>query len=250
MPTQDSIPRLSLRIAFRRNQIWFSELVGILFIAAALLCLTAFGAATLVNEWRITSNNRAISQLKSQRIVLERRLSEWRKKDQMSATLGEFAKGRLPRQTINLLVDLVYQSSLAYGYDPLLMLAVIHVESVFEPEALGRYRDGNFSGALGLMQIKFETAQEVARDLGISLESRQELLNPEINVALGVAYLTRLIAKFNSLKLGILAYNQGPGIIVESIAGKRPLSTRYYHKVLRSYYRLRQTYQRSQGSSS
>jgi soluble lytic murein transglycosylase-like protein len=138
-----------------------------------------------------------------------------------------------------MLIEQVHQNSRAYGYDPRLVLAVIHVESVFDADALGRYKDGNYSGAMGLMQLKFETAQEVARDLEISLESIDDLFIPEINIALGVAYLTRLIAKFNSLKLGILAYNQGPGIILESISGKRPLSVRYYNKVLKSYYMMK-----------
>ncbi len=47
-----------------------------------------------------------------------------------------------------------------------------------------------------------------------------------------------MTALFKDLKLGILAYNQGPGTILESIHGDRPLSLRYYEKVLRAYYRL------------
>jgi soluble lytic murein transglycosylase len=93
------------------------------------------------------------------------------------------------------------------------------------------------------MQLKFSTAQGVAAELGIPLKSPEDLFVPEVNIALGVAYLTQLIAMFKDLKLGILAYNQGPGTIMESLAGKRPLSISYYDKVLKTYYRLKRTYE-------
>jgi soluble lytic murein transglycosylase-like protein len=245
MESDPTPPRISLRVVFRGGRIWFSELVGILFVAAALMCLSACGAVVLVNESAIRGNARTISRLKTERIVLTHTLDEWREKATMSAVLTEFVKNRLPRQNINMLVDLVYKNSTTYGYDPLLVLAVIHVESFFETEALGQYKGGTYSGALGLMQLMFETAQEVAGDLGMTLESVEDVFVPEVNIALGVAYLTRLIAQFKSLRLGILAYNQGPAVVAKSISRKSPLSATYYNKVLRSYYRLKQMRDRS-----
>jgi len=250
MAAEQSIPRMSFRIFFRRNQIWFSELVGVLIVSIILIALGSFGIALMAKQNTIRANAQKLARLKADRIVFSGTLAQWQDKDIISATLTEFVKGRVSRQSINLLVQQVYQSSRTYGYDPLLVLAVIHVESVFDADALGRYRDGNFSGAIGLMQLKFETAQEVAKDLGISLESVEELHIPEINIALGVAYLTQVIAQFHSLKLGILAYNQGPGVILESISGKRPLSVRYYNKVLKSYYKLKDMHRKRRSPTS
>jgi soluble lytic murein transglycosylase len=88
------------------------------------------------------------------------------------------------------------------------------------------------------MQLKLETAQTIAASLGMTVRSNADLFRPDVNIALGVAYLTQLIAHFKSFKLGLLAYNQGPGVIVEQLATQQPLSIDYYHKVLKSFYRF------------
>ncbi|HEX2959622.1 MAG TPA: transglycosylase SLT domain-containing protein, partial [Chitinispirillaceae bacterium] len=102
----------------------------------------------------------------------------------------------------------------------------------------GRYRSGDLSGAMGLMQVKFETAQEMAKRLNIILNSKEDLLKPEVNIAVGVAYLTHLINRFKNFKLGLLAYNQGPQTIKTTLSKNEPLSINYYKKVLNSYYKL------------
>jgi soluble lytic murein transglycosylase len=89
------------------------------------------------------------------------------------------------------------------------------------------------------MQLKIETAREVAHALGIPFKNEHDLYNPEINVPLGIAYLTQQISQFKSLKLGLLAYNQGPGVVLTTIKQNRPLSIEYYEKVLKHYFGLR-----------
>lgn len=233
--------RYPLNIILRKNQLWLSELLGFVFVLSLLSALMVISIEIFINEATIRKNNNALTRLYRDQISLSDSLSNLRKKNSILTSINEFVNGRLPSSTVNHLTELVYQNSRTYGYDPDLLLAVIHVESVFDRDALGRYRNGNFSGALGLMQLKFETAQDVARDLNIPLKSRNDLFIPEINIALGVAYLTRLIALFKDLKLGILAYNQGPGTVMESLAGKRSLSIKYYNKVLKSYFNLKKT---------
>jgi hypothetical protein len=242
--TDETLGTFTLGITYRRKHIWLSELAGGIFVGITLFCISGFGAVVFVNEHRIHVNNRTISRLATERILLSQALEELREQEMISFTLTEFGRGRLSRQTINMLVDLVYRNSRTYGYDPLLVLAVINVESYFETGAMGQFKSGNFSGAMGLMQIKLETAREVARDLGITIEKTEDIFDPEINIALGVGYLTKLIASFKSLKLGILAYNQGPGVIRESISGKRPLSQQYYQKVLQNYFKLKEMHQK------
>jgi soluble lytic murein transglycosylase len=231
----------NFRIGYFPRQIWLSELSGILFAAAVLICFSVLGITTLVKERNIRKNTGTISKLDTERILLSREIRRMGEQDMIMSSLEEFGRGRLSRQTVKLLVNLVYKNSRTYGYDPLLVLAVIHVESYFRTDAHGRFRSGNSSGALGLMQIKFETALEVAEDLNIAIEKPEDVFDPEINIALGVGYLTQCISRFNSLKLGILAYNQGPDVIRQSISGKRPMSEDYYRKVLQSYFRLKES---------
>jgi len=220
------------------SNLWISELLSIAVVAVLLGTLGGTGAVILRNRAVIRNRRREIAVLRAEKISAGYLLRELREKDRIARILYSFTRGRVDQQVVATVAGHVYRSANRYGYDPLLLLAVIHVESVFEPRALGRFRSGKLSGALGLMQLKYETAREVARDLGMELRSEDDLFRPEINLVLGAAYLTRVIALFKSFKLGLLAYNQGPGTILESLTKNKPLSIRYYEKVLRSYYRL------------
>ncbi len=209
------------------------------FVVLVAISLSGAAVSIVRKEADINSQQKRIEQLKTQKVALERSLKVLHEKDKIASTLQNYARSQISSHTLADLVNLVFENSKTFGYDPLLVLAVIHVESVFDPQALGRYRSGALSGAMGLMQLKFSTAQEVAQDLGIVLTFPEDLLRPEVNIPLGVAYLTRLIAQFNSFKLGVLAYNLGPGTVSRSLHKKHPLPLRYYRKVLRSYYALR-----------
>jgi soluble lytic murein transglycosylase len=98
------------------------------------------------------------------------------------------------------------------GLDPLLVAAVIHVESHFNPFAVSAV------GACGLMQLMPPTAQWLLdKDSpGSEAEStgklvRGHLFNPVLNVKLGTAYLAQLMQRFDGdLHLALIAYNAGP----------------------------------------
>lgn len=229
----------SLPIVIRKNHVWLSELLGMFVGIVVALALITMGWTAILNDHKIQKYNTILPLIKNERIVVSHTLKELKQKFTIVAVLDTFSHGKLSDEIKWILAELVYRNSKTYGYDPLLVLAVIHVESLFNPKARGQYRDGNYSGALGLMQLKTETAQQVAEALGIPFKSKDDLFVPEINIPLGIAYLTQQISHFKSLKLGILAYNQGPGVIVSSLKNKRPLSIRYYNKVLKSYFSLR-----------
>lgn len=89
-----------------------------------------------------------------------------------------------------------------YGVDPLLALAIMREESRFDPEALSTAR------AVGLMQVMPTTASGV---LG-SRVTPSRLMNPQLNIRTGVAYLGGLLRRFDgSIPLAVAAYNSGPG---------------------------------------
>jgi soluble lytic murein transglycosylase-like protein len=230
--------KFHIGILFHGNKIWLSELTSIFFVILICGTLVIFSLLILKNEIYSNTLTKEFSSLKRSCLLSENELNHLRDIYRISQILYSFAGKNIPTETIIKVSELVHKNSRQFGYDPLLLLAVIHVESVFDPKALGRYRSGTLSGALGLMQLKFATAQSVAKRLDLLPLKREDLFKPEINLVLGTAYLTKLISQFKSFKLGLLAYNAGPGTIRTYLLRNEPLPLRYYKKVLRSYYNL------------
>jgi soluble lytic murein transglycosylase len=245
MSTQRATQSVRFGLILHGNKVWISEFLSIIFVSSTLVVLFALTFSILLDEAIIRGNDRKISALKNDSLSMTKSIGEMSEKVIIADALMSFRGGRLPGQTCAQLADIVYKNSTTYGYDPFLLLAVIHVESVFSPKAMGQYRNGDASGAFGLMQIKLETAQEIAKSLGLNVTTIHDLFKPEVNLAIGVGYLTRLIAQFHSFKLGLLAYNQGPAVIREHLSSQTPLSIRYYNRVLNSYFLLQKSAQSS-----
>jgi soluble lytic murein transglycosylase-like protein len=95
--------------------------------------------------------------------------------------------------------DLITEHARAHGLDPDLVRAVIQVESAFNPRAVSP------KGAMGLMQLMPATASE----FGV-----EDPFDPEENIRAGVAYLRRLLDRYeNRVELALAAYNAGPGAV-------------------------------------
>lgn len=95
----------------------------------------------------------------------------------------------------------IHDEATRAGLDPLLVLALIHVESSFDPGAVSP------AGATGLMQLREPTMRQEAERSGLSSADPRD---PVANVRAGVRYLHRLVAAFGSVELGLMAYNAGP----------------------------------------
>jgi len=134
------------------------------------------------------------------------------------------------------------------GPDPLLVVALMRQESLFDPDARSP------AGARGLMQLLPSTAERIAREIG--RPSVGDLYEPQTNVTLGVAYLDRLARRYDGdwVKT-IAAYNGGenavakwesrfgdlePDEFVESITYRETRD--YVKKVLGNYRRYREQY--------
>jgi soluble lytic murein transglycosylase len=92
------------------------------------------------------------------------------------------------------------------GLSPLLLLAIIRQESLFDPTA------GSSAGALGLTQVMPLTGSEIAQELGIEDFSALDLLRPLVSIRFGAHYLASQLDLFDGdLFLALAAYNGGPG---------------------------------------
>lgn len=118
--------------------------------------------------------------------------------------------------------EMVHRLAPHFGVDPQLALAVISVESGFQPKAVSP------KNAQGLMQLMPQTAQRFRV---------KNAFDPEDNVKGGLAYLRWLLAYFQgNVSLVAAAYNAGERA-VESHGGIPPfVETReYVRKIARIY---------------
>jgi peptidoglycan lytic transglycosylase len=90
-----------------------------------------------------------------------------------------------------------------YQLDPALLAGVIYQESKFRADAKSK------SGALGLMQLKPETAKGIAIRTGGNRFQTSDLYDPEINIRYGSWYLRHLLNKYGEERTALAAYNAG-----------------------------------------
>jgi soluble lytic murein transglycosylase-like protein len=102
----------------------------------------------------------------------------------------------------------IAEESNAAGFDPLLVLALIDVESDFEQASISPM------GARGLMQIRPQTLSWLAEQAGIDDVHSAMEEDPTLDVRLGVRYLKSLKERFGSLDKALFAYNLGPAKMI------------------------------------
>jgi soluble lytic murein transglycosylase len=102
--------------------------------------------------------------------------------------------------------ELVQAEAEAKGLDPLLVMALIRQESLFEGFAT------SYAYAYGLMQIIPSTGQSIAQSLAWADYETDDLYRPFISVKFGTWYLAQQLERFDGLVYPALsAYNAGPG---------------------------------------
>ena len=176
------------------------------------------------------SNSYGLTPSDASWINWEKQTFERSLKDRVAQQILLYKTG-LKTSYINNLSGLIVHESKKYGYDPLLLTAVIITESSFNNWARSN------RGALGLMQIRPATGKELAAEVSVQWQGTPSLYNPETNIALGAYYLNKLYLHFGDLGLALEAYNHGPSRLKGYLKkGYRP--TRYSRKVFKHYGRL------------
>ena len=123
---------------------------------------------------------------------------------------ADFVLELAPRELVDLLYPLPYRESLLAhapprGIDPRFVLSIARQESRFQPDAK------SVAAARGLMQFIPETANDIARQLGLSDFTQDNLYNPDTAILFGSQYLANLFKEFPAQPQAVAAsYNGGP----------------------------------------
>jgi len=94
--------------------------------------------------------------------------------------------------------ELIAAAAEAHGVDPILVQALIKVESNYQPRAKSH------KGAMGLMQLMPATAREY---------KVRNAYDPKANIDAGIKKLKGLLDKFQVVDLALAAYNAGEGAV-------------------------------------
>lgn len=88
--------------------------------------------------------------------------------------------------------------------DPYLIASIIRQETGFEPATVSN------ADAIGIMQIMPAEAASIAARAGLPPPTREQLFDPKVNIAMGVAeFVQKLAAEHGNNMLAIAAYNAG-----------------------------------------
>jgi soluble lytic murein transglycosylase-like protein len=129
--------------------------------------------------------------------------------------------------------EAIAEESERAGFDPLLVLAIISVESEFQEAAV------SIVGAKGLMQVRPTTLFFVAEREGLRLSPREIESDPSLNVRLGVRYLKSMCEQFRgNLDVALMAYNAGPTRIFGAVRERNLEPFQNYVRAVRTRYSM------------
>lgn len=104
--------------------------------------------------------------------------------------------------------QIVMDQARLQGIRPEWILGIMRRESAFDASAESNAK------ALGLMQLMPGTARDIGRQMGMQLVAKEDILQPDLNVKLGSAYLRDMLKRFSgNYAQATAAYNAGPGRI-------------------------------------
>ena len=106
------------------------------------------------------------------------------------------------KNTPNVLA-LVEKASLKYGIPKEILMAIISVESGFNPRAYNKNKDGTEDR--GLMQVNYQHNLGLMKEYGIT--DPEQLYNPELNIEVGARILYENYKRFGNWVMAIKAYN-------------------------------------------
>jgi soluble lytic murein transglycosylase-like protein len=158
--------------------------------------------------------------------------------DEVVAARGEVALARLQLERANGVIDYstkyqipadlagaIYDIAAAEGVDPALGFQLVKIESDFKRDARSP------AGAIGYTQLQVATARFYDPKI-----TEAKLRDREVNLRIGFRFLKELLGQFDGdMHLALLAYNRGPGRVLEILSRGGDPRNGYSEAVLKGY---------------
>lgn len=112
-------------------------------------------------------------------------------------------------------VEAIEASAARHDVNPYVVVAVIDAESDWQADVVSE------AGAVGLMQVLPETAEELRAEGYVSPDDvgdaspEESLSDPSVNIEYGTAYLRLLVERYHEIETALAAYNAGIGNVDE-----------------------------------
>jgi len=122
-----------------------------------------------------------------------------------------------------ILSQTIHEECAKSNIDPLLILAIMKVESSLNPDAISPV------GARGLMQIMPVTEKWILESIAIDqIASYVAWDEPISNSRLGIAYFSYLIKRYlGNIRHALVAYNSGPSALDKLLISHEQIPTAY-----------------------
>ena len=207
-------------------------------IAKSVLAVTLFAPAFSANQLLPQKHHGASAE----NVTAAASLAQVRPKElvKINAILRTFRPDISEEESWHL-SEVILEESAKRHLDPLLVTALIQVESGFRPAAVSPM------GARGMMQIMPDTGKHLAHSLageyGIQPAAfiPESLDDPVLNLRLGIYYLHDLKKQFRDIDVALTAYNFGPGDTQNRIENNLDLPGEFAASVLEAYQRHQKT---------
>ena len=172
-------------------------------------------------------------------VTMTNRSSAIDSRSAMDKKIYQTVKRNLPKKyqaSAHVISRTIIKDAAKYRLDPLIITAVIDGESGFNPQAIGPV------GEMGLMQLRPSTAKWIAQKMNVPFYGNVSLLNPVINIRIGMAYLSYLRRELDGYgtHVYLAAYNMGIGTVLKFLA-KNIQPEIYSRHVMKRYAKLHQT---------
>jgi len=159
------------------------DLIIVIILSLSIaLCILGYHESTMENVLSKHTKSIEMAKISSLNDYLEARKIE--EKDNLKKCLFETVKKLQPKidsQIANHIVDSIIEECKEKNIDPILITALIYVESKFDPMAISK------KGAIGLMQVRYEIWKETPELKNNGIDTKDKLFWVDLNISCGTS---------------------------------------------------------------